>query len=489
MILGIDHIGIAVHDASAATGVFADLIAHAGSHVEEVDGQAVQVAFVPETWHEASGTRLEILAPADPNDPSGAVARFLEKRGEGLHHVCFLTDDIDGEIARLAPRYAMVDKGPRRGHGGRVAFLHPRDVHGVLVELLERDAVAEQAHRAPSAPSTWGASMGAGLHVLPQVAPPRGDFDSAVWLLDAARAGDRRALARALTRVEAGGEAGRAVVASAQEATRSASDVATVIGITGAPGAGKSTLVAALANAWRDADPHALIAVLAIDPSSPTTGGAVLGDRVRMGALAGDRRVYVRSVAGRGAGDGLADAAWDMLSVLRAVGFRTIMLETVGSGQDAFAVAGLADTVVVVYAPGLGDSIQAMKSGVNDVADVIVVNKADLDGASAMASGLRFGRGEEAGCPVLETVATSGVGVLELRATILAAANRPTDREARTRRAIDRAATAMVRMRVRDALVSQDGSEIVRAVASGAMSPTDAAYVILGGATPHDLRR
>ena len=151
--------------------------------------------------------------------------------------------------------------------------------------------------------------------------------------------------------------------------------------------------------------------------------------------------------------------------------------------------SGLADTVVVVYAPGLGDSIQAMKSGVNDVADVIVVNKADLDGASAMASGLRFGRGEEAGCPVLETVATSGVGVLELRATILAAANRPTDREARTRRAIDRAATAMVRMRVRDALVSQDGSEIVRAVASGAMSPTDAACVILGGATPHDLRR
>ena len=132
-------------------------------------------------------------------------------------------------------------------------------------------------------------------------------------------------------------------------------------------------------------DLQSTIAVLAIDPSSPVTGGAVLGDRVRMGPLAGDSGVFVRSVAGRGSGDGLSDAADDMIAILRAVGFGVVFLETVGSGQDALAVDALVDIVVVVHAPGLGDSIQGLKAGLVDVADVLVVNKADLDGATALA--------------------------------------------------------------------------------------------------------
>ena len=502
MILGIDHIGIAVHDALVAADVFADLIAHVGSHVEEVAGQAVRVAFVPETWPEGAGTRVEILAPADPTDPSGAVARFLERRGEGLHHVCFLTDDIDGEIARLAPRYAMVDTVPRRGHGGRVAFLHPKGAHGVLVELIERDAFPALDTASPfgnaqpglAPPPSEGsgeppsfARWSAGHPLAATRSADAAEGSQAARLIADARRGDRRALARALTTVETGGEAGRAV---AEASARIVSGPMVVVGVTGAPGAGKSTLVGALAKAWREADAQSLVAVLAIDPSSPVTGGAVLGDRVRMGGVAGDAGVFVRSVAGRGAGDGLADAAWDMLSVLRGAAFGTVFLETVGAGQDALAIGSLADVVVVVHAPGLGDSIQGLKSGLVELADVIVVNKADLDGAAAMASGLRFGRGDDAGCPVMETVATTGAGIADLRAAVADAAKRPRDPEARARRAISRAAMAVVRTRVRAAIGDPEaGSELVRAVIADQMSPMDAAYVILGGTASHGVRR
>jgi|GEM_PF-433850 len=476
VILGIDHVGIAVHDVAEATGDFADLLAHAPTLIEEVGEQAVRLAFVPAAWVGGRGARVELLSPADPANPSGAIARFLKNRGEGLHHVCFLTDDIEGEIARLSPRYTIVDGAPRRGHGGRVAFLHPRGAHGVLVELIERD---ERPTPASSSAYSAGVGVEAGEGVL------SADFEGnrAVRLLDAARRGDRRALARALTTVEAGGAAGRAVVAEASLAERGPT---MVVGITGAPGAGKSTLVSALAQEWRAREPQSTIAVLAIDPSSPVTGGAVLGDRVRMGPLAGDGSVFVRSVAGRGSGDGLSDAADDMIAVLRAVGFGVVFLETVGSGQDALAVDGLADVVAVVHAPGLGDSIQGLKAGLVDVADVLVVNKADLDGATAMASALRFGRGDEPTCPVLEVSATTGEGISGLRTAIVEATNRTRDPFARARRAIGRAALAVVRTRVDAGLDDPlTGSDFVRRVASAQMTPTEAAYMILGQGAPH----
>mgnify|MGYP006281628825 CR=1 FL=1 len=160
-----------------------------------------------------------------------------------------------------------------------------------------------------------------------------------------------------------------------------------------------------------------------------------------------------------------------------------------GAGQDALAIGGLADVVVVVHAPGLGDSIQGLKSGLVELADVIVVNKADLDGAAAMASGLRFGRGDD-GCLVLETVATTGAGIAHVRTAVTDAANLPRDRDARARRAILRAAMAAVRARVGTALGDPEiGHGLVRAVVADQMSPTDAAYVILEGTASHGVRR
>ena len=467
MILGIDHVGIAVGDATAAVDLLADLVDRPGTEIEEVGGQAVRVAFVPANWPTV-GARLEVLSPTDP---SGAVARFLERRGEGLHHVCFLVDNLEAEVARLAPRFALVDAAPRRGHGGRVVFLHPKAVHGVMVELLERDEPPVEdprhPHARPPAESSHGRREGEG----------EADLARARDLIERARGGDRRALARALSAVEAGGAPGCAVVAAAA-GIRAAT--ASVVGITGAPGSGKSTLVGALARAWRAADPDGPVAILAVDPSSPVSGGALLGDRIRMESIAGDPGTYVRSVAGRGAGDGLADAVGDMLSVLRVAGFGTILLETVGTGQDAFAVESLVDVTVVVHAPGLGDAIQGLKAGLVDLADVIVVNKADLDGAAALASALKFGRGDDPACLVLETVATTGAGVSDVRGKIMEALGRPHDLGARARRAIARAAVAMTRARVAEALRLDDPTGgVVERVVAGRLSPADAACAIL----------
>ncbi len=166
-----------------------------------------------------------------------------------------------------------------------------------------------------------------------------------------------------------------------------AAGTAHVIGITGPPGGGKSTLVAALVAEARKAD--RAVAVLAIDPSSPVTGGAILGDRIRMQGYAGDRDVFIRSMASRGHLGGLAGATAESAAVLDACGFGLVFIETVGTGQSEVEVASIADTTVVVQAPEMGDEIQAMKAGLLEVADIVVVNKADRPGADRAAAQLR----------------------------------------------------------------------------------------------------
>jgi LAO/AO transport system kinase len=168
------------------------------------------------------------------------------------------------------------------------------------------------------------------------------------------------------------------------------------IGVTGPPGAGKSSLIGRLALARLERAPPAStdfgeehIAVLAIDPSSPLGGGALLGDRIRMGALGDDRRAYVRSVAGRGSTEGLAHNIADLLAVAEAYGFKEILLETVGVGQADCAIRTLVDTLVLVVHPEAGDSVQAMKSGILELADIYVVNKSDLPGAHKTAAELQ----------------------------------------------------------------------------------------------------
>jgi LAO/AO transport system kinase len=186
-----------------------------------------------------------------------------------------------------------------------------------------------------------------------------------------------------------------------------------VVGVTGPPGAGKSTLTARLIESFSDAG--ARVAVLAIDPSSPISGGAVLGDRVRMeGAITGRPEVFVRSLASRGAHGAVASATRNVARLLEASGsFDVVVIETVGAGQTEVAVAGLADTVVLVTVPGLGDAVQAIKAGLMEIADLIVVNMADRPGAAQTVRHLRLALGRE--MIVKQTIATEGDGVPELR--------------------------------------------------------------------------
>jgi LAO/AO transport system kinase len=207
--------------------------------------------------------------------------------------------------------------------------------------------------------------------------------DRGTQLAERARSGDRRALARLLTEVEnrtLAGESGLRLLYPRAGAAH-------LVGVTGAPGAGKSTLVAALvAEARVGGRP---VAVIAIDPSSPITGGAILGDRVRMQIHAGDDDVFIRSMAARGHAGGLAGSTIAAAAVLDAAGFPLIFIETVGTGQSEVEVAAIADTTVVVQAPEMGDEVQAIKAGLLEVADIVVVNKSDRPGADRAAAQLR----------------------------------------------------------------------------------------------------
>ncbi len=202
-------------------------------------------------------------------------------------------------------------------------------------------------------------------------------------LAEKAAAGDRRSLSRLLTEVENRTRAGE----SALRLLYPRAGAAHLVGVTGAPGSGKSTLVSALVGEARKAGRP--VAVLAIDPSSPITGGAILGDRVRMQSYAGDRDVFIRSMATRGHLGGLATSTAAAAAVLDAAGFPLIFVETVGTGQSEVEVAAIADTTVVVQAPEMGDEVQAIKAGLLEVADLVVVNKGDRPGADRAASQLR----------------------------------------------------------------------------------------------------
>ena len=238
----------------------------------------------------------------------------------------------------------------------------------------------------------------------------------ATALLDAARRGDRRSLARLLTFVERGGDAGRAAASLAYLSGREAATV----GITGAPGSGKSTLVDRLIAVARSGDEP--VAVLAVDPTSPFSGGAILGDRVRMQEHALDAGVYIRSMATRGHLGGLAVAVPEAIRVLAAAGQPLVLVETVGVGQVEVEVAAATDTTVVVVNPRWGDAIQANKAGLMETADVFVINKADNPGARETRRDLEqmLDLSAETGWrpPIVETVASRGDGVEDLWAEV-----------------------------------------------------------------------
>ncbi|MBN2547974.1 MAG: methylmalonyl Co-A mutase-associated GTPase MeaB [Anaerolineales bacterium] len=206
-------------------------------------------------------------------------------------------------------------------------------------------------------------------------------------LVKSVLAGSRLALARALTQIENGTAEGRAALTSLFPHTGAAH----LIGVTGAPGTGKSSLVNQLARYFRSptAGEPRRVGIVAVDPSSPFTGGAILGDRVRMRDLAGDPGVFIRSMASRGSLGGLAAATSGVVQALDAAGFQVILIETVGAGQAEVDIARLAHTTLVIEAPGLGDDIQAIKAGILEIADILVVNKADRPGVETTERALR----------------------------------------------------------------------------------------------------
>jgi LAO/AO transport system kinase len=225
---------------------------------------------------------------------------------------------------------------------------------------------------------------------------------------------DRRAIARAISAVETGEARGTELL----KRLFAASGNAEVIGITGSPGAGKSTLVEKLAGAYRNAD--ARVGIIAVDPTSPFSGGALLGDRIRMQGLSGDKDIYIRSMATRGQLGGLAPTTHDVVTVLDAAGCDVVLIETVGVGQDEVEVARLADATVLLLVPGMGDDVQTFKAGVMEIADLYVLNKADLPGAdrleqelNAMLSMASGGEGWRA--PIVRAIATTGSGIAEVK--------------------------------------------------------------------------
>ena len=284
-------------------------------------------------------------------------------------------------------------------------------------------------------------------------------------LEDRLLAGDRRALARLLTLVEDGAvDVQREVVARLHPRAGRAR----LIGITGSPGVGKSSVSSALVATLRTRGRQ--VAVLAVDPSSPLTGGALLGDRIRMQAHHGDEGVFVRSMAARGHLGGLAAAVPAAALVLDAAGFDDVVLETVGVGQSEVDVAAMADTTLVVLAPGLGDGVQAAKAGILEVADVLVVNKADLPGAGRLESELRgmLELGHAVAImpdvtwmpPILRTVAVRGEGIDALSDAIDAhgAAHADAGGELRERARARRWIVELAAGRVRDVLTAPGGA-------------------------------
>ncbi len=226
-------------------------------------------------------------------------------------------------------------------------------------------------------------------------------------------AGDSRALGKAISLVEREDAEAERLLADLYGSTGNAR----IIGITGSPGSGKSTLVAALAKHYRQQ--HKRVGIVAVDPTSPFSGGAILGDRIRMAELYTDRGVFIRSMATRGFMGGLAKASNDVVDLLDAAGFDTVLVETVGVGQDEIEVIRTVQTNVVVLVPGMGDDIQAIKAGIMEIGDIFAVNKADRPGADKTVTEVTMMMSlvEEHGDwtpPIVKTVASRGEGIVEL---------------------------------------------------------------------------
>jgi LAO/AO transport system kinase len=309
-------------------------------------------------------------------------------------------------------------------------------------------------------------------------------------LVARARDGEPRAVARLISLVEVDTTASPEVLREVAAALAPHTGSAHVVGLTGAPGVGKSTSTSALVRLLREQGRR--VGVLAVDPSSPFSGGALLGDRVRMGEHATDDGVFIRSMATRGHLGGLAWSTPQALRVLDAAGFDVVLVETVGVGQSEIEVVALADTTVVLLAPGAGDGIQAAKAGILEVADVFVVNKADRDGADRTVRELRnmLALGERADAwtpPVVKTVAARAEGADEVVAALDGhrdwldrSGERERRRLARAESEIQAITLEQVRVRIADLRGRSALPQLARRVVGGYLDPYRAADELLG---------
>ncbi|WP_030789391.1 methylmalonyl Co-A mutase-associated GTPase MeaB [Streptomyces sp. NRRL S-920] len=310
-------------------------------------------------------------------------------------------------------------------------------------------------------------------------------------LVAQAREGRPRAVARLISLVEGASPQLREVMA----ALAPLAGHAYVVGITGSPGVGKSTSTSALVSAYRRAGKR--VGVLAVDPSSPFSGGALLGDRVRMSEHASDPGVYIRSMATRGHLGGLAWAAPQAIRVLDAAGCDVVLVETVGVGQSEVDIASQADTSVVLLAPGMGDGIQAAKAGILEIGDVYVVNKADRDGADATARELNhmLGLGESRGPgdwrpPIVKTVAARGEGIDEVvealekhRAWMEERGVLAERRVSRAAREVETIAVTALRERIGSVHGDRRLSSLAERIVAGQLDPYAAADELVDGVT------
>ncbi|MBC2874466.1 MULTISPECIES: methylmalonyl Co-A mutase-associated GTPase MeaB [Streptomyces] len=310
-------------------------------------------------------------------------------------------------------------------------------------------------------------------------------------LVEQARAGGPRAVARLISLVEGASPQLREVMA----ALAPLAGGAYVVGLTGSPGVGKSTSTSALVSAYRRRGKR--VGVLAVDPSSPFSGGALLGDRVRMSEHASDPGVYIRSMATRGHLGGLSWAAPQAIRVLDAAGCDVVLVETVGVGQSEVDIASEADTTVVLLAPGMGDGIQAAKAGILEIGDVYVVNKADRDGADATARELNhmlgLGEARKPGDwrpPIVKTVAARGEGTDEVvealekhRAWMEENGVLAERRAARVAHEIERIAVTALRSRIGDLRGGRDVGVLAARVLDGSLDPYTAADELVAGLT------
>lgn len=305
-------------------------------------------------------------------------------------------------------------------------------------------------------------------------------------LIDGVLAGDRRALARTISIVEHGGADARAVLAKLYYATGRAH----IVGVTGPPGAGKSTLVNEIVLELRRRD--RTVAVIAVDPTSPFTGGAILGDRIRMQPLGSDPSIFVRSMASRGQLGGVARATGDVVNVLDAAGFDTIIIETVGAGQAEVEIARQAHTTVVVEVPGLGDDVQAIKAGILEIADIFVVNKADREDAGKtqrqLQMMLQLGHTHDPGWqpPILPVVAISGKGVpavvdalVRHRGWVVESGTLPSREHERLQREVHQLVAYLIEERIDQRVPTEEQTALIDRIRDRSIDPYTAAAKLL----------